>query len=106
MGGWTVSWTEVRLTLAQAASGEHVRIQDRFTTMFTLAKAPRDMVMLSSVGVLDDEMIHLYFSPATLLHAEAFLRLVGARACHRPPPDSALAVGHPDALDRLRAGEI
>ena len=98
-------WYLVRLSSAQISAGEEIRMQNQFQNFFVAADTPRDMAMLSAQDA-GDHPVHLYFSPATAVHAEAFLRLTRANACERPPITAALAVGHADALARFRKGEL
>ena len=101
-----MSWYRVQLTAAQVSTDEHVRIQSRFEQFFTAMRPPpRDMAMFSD-SFSDNDVLSLYFSPATVEEAEVFIRLIGAQPCDRPPPDVALLVGHSDALQRFRQGQL
>lgn len=100
-----MSWYRVQLTAAQVSSNEHADVQSKFEKFFTAIRPPpRDMAMFSDS--FSNGVLNLYFSPATLERAEAFIRLVDAQPCDRPPLDVALAVGHSDALRRFRQGEF
>jgi hypothetical protein len=100
-----VSWYRVQLTSAQVAAGDAERIHKKFETVFHIARAPTDMAMLTD-SYNEHDVINLYFYLPAADFAEAFIRLVDAQSCERPPPDVVLSVGHNDVRERLRRGEI
>jgi hypothetical protein len=98
-------WYGVQLTSRQAAADEHGRIQDGFELLFQRLRNPRDMAMFSGLDAGKDNL-HLYFSLGPHDLTEGFLSAVGARPSPRPPENVILLVGHSDALQRLRAGNL
>ncbi len=98
-------WYSIRLTSVQVAAGDAQRIHKKFETVFHIARAPTDMAMLTDTFAGRD-FITLYFYLPAADFAEAFVRLVNAKPCERPPPEVALSVGHNDVRERLRRGEI
>ena len=98
-------WYSIRLTSVQVAAGDAQRIHKKFETVFHIARAPTDMAMLTDTFAGRD-VITLYFYLPAADFAEAFVRLVNAKRCERPPPEVALSVGHNDVRERLRRGEI
>lgn len=100
-----MSWYRVQLTSAQVAAGDAERIHKKFEVVFHIARAPTDMAMLTD-SYNEHGVINLYFYLPAADFAEAFIRLVDAKPCERPPPDVVLSVGHNDVRERLRRGEI
>lgn len=101
-----MAWFEIQLTAAQVRAGELGRVRDHFQIFFTQVGRPADVAMFSAQDAGSEEVVRLYFSPATEEHANAFLRTERARRCERPGVAIALAAGHGEALSRFRAGRF
>lgn len=101
-----MSWFEIQLTPAQVAAGEARRVQEHFETFYTQGGQPADMAMFSAALADQPDLTHLYFSPATEEHAEAFLRIERAQPCRRPKGALGLAAGDTTALTSFRSGAL
>ncbi len=87
-------WHQVQLTAADISRGWHATILDQFETTFAALPSPTDMAMFTTD--FTSPAAYLYFSPATALHAAAFLRLIRANPCKAPSEPVTLLSGDPN----------
>jgi hypothetical protein len=86
-----VHWHRVQLTAGDISRGWHATILEQFETVFVAMRAPKDMAMFASD--FTHLAAYLYFSPATAVHADGFLRLVRAIPCKAPSEPVTLLAG-------------
>jgi hypothetical protein len=94
-----VRWHCVKLTGADISRGWHSTILAQFETFFVAMDSPSSMAMLATD--FSGAAACLYFSPATALHAPAFLTLVRAMACEAPSEPVVLLAGDPKYRDEI-----
>lgn len=93
-----MSWHRIVLTNDQVLAGEHMDIQDSFTTLFTAALTPREAALFSAGHPAQDYA--LYFSPGSFPFAKALILSKGGVSCDAPPKEgTSLLVGHAGAGD-------
>jgi hypothetical protein len=100
----TPIWYCVRMPGTDVEAGRHIAIQDQFETVFREFRGKHNDVAMYSSG-LQDDVLTLYFSPATSVYAPAFLRQINAEKCAQPSNVEGFLVGHTGTMRQLLGRE-
>ena len=98
-----MSWHKIKMTSAQIANADHIKIQDEFKKIFTSSNAPKEMALFSSkVPKSPQEFVVLYFSPGCSPLADSLISQNSGTPSEIPKEmEVALMVGQDDAWDLL-----
>ncbi len=95
-----MSWTMIKITLADIERDVHVVLKNQFERSFVKASAPRDAALFGN-KYMEDGYTY-YFSPEAALIFSATLDALSATECGAPARDSvSLLVGHANAENML-----
>jgi hypothetical protein len=81
-----MSWYHVRLSTNDITTGKHIRLQNRFETLFLSRHEPAGAGMFVNGDAKDDYTY--YFSPPCAVFLKVVLSRFGASMCARPVPKS------------------
>ncbi len=97
-----MTWYRIQLTNDEVVAGEHMKIQDAFSALWTAALAPKGAAMFGAGHPAEDYF--LYFSPDAASLAAALIHSRDGTSCQPPSrAGTSLLVGHHGAeRDLLR----
>lgn len=77
-----MSWYRVRLSLDDITTGRHIRLQNRFETLFLRRQKPAGAAMFTNSDAQNDYTY--YFSPPCAVFLPGLAAEFGASACAQP----------------------
>jgi hypothetical protein len=95
-----VSWTMIKISLADIERNVHVVLKNQFESDFVKASAPTEAAMFGN-KYMEDGYTY-YFSPEAAQIFSAVLNALSPTTCGAPKRESvSLLVGHANALNML-----
>jgi hypothetical protein len=81
-----MSWFKVYLTYGQAASNEHIELQEDFNKLYIENQTPEGMALFSGRYELNNNQAFFpfYFSPASVQFAKTLISLYSGARCEQP----------------------
>jgi hypothetical protein len=81
-----MSWFKVYLTYGQAASNEHIELQEDFNKLYIENQTPEGMALFSGRYELNNNQAFFpfYFSPASVQFAKTLISLYSGTSCEQP----------------------